>query len=324
MTADPGSRVLLIQLKRVGDVLLCTPLARALRADRIGRRIIFLTEEPNREVLRGNPSIDEILTLPDGMGFAEWRRVLGALRRARVDCVIDCSGTPRSCILARVSGARLRVGFRVRAPRRWAYNRLVVPDRSKYTVDRRLDLVRALDVEDRGVAPELHLDEEDRSEARRLLQAAGYPQDAPLLAVAPTSRKDAKRWPAEGFARVAAWARAELGMEVLLLCGYGEEDQQEEVRRLIPGGARRLPEVPRLRVLAALVETSRVLVANDGGPKHLAVALGLPTVTVFVSTAASSWHPPGDPKHVAVQGRGEIDAEIEEVCRALRSVQRSG
>ncbi|MBD3160946.1 MAG: hypothetical protein GF346_02150, partial [Candidatus Eisenbacteria bacterium] len=170
--------VLLIQLKRIGDVLLCTPLVRALAADRPERRIFFLTEAPNREVLRGNPAIDEIVTLPDPMTTADWRRVRARLRALRPEWTIDCSGTPRSCLLARMSGAPVRVGFRVRLPRRWAYNRVVTPDRSKYTVDRRLDLVRALGVADRGFRPELFLDERDRAEADRLLRAAGFAPDA--------------------------------------------------------------------------------------------------------------------------------------------------
>jgi ADP-heptose:LPS heptosyltransferase len=103
-----------------------------------------------------------------------------------------------------------------------------------------------------------------------------------------------------------------------LLSGPGEEDQEAEVRHRISGEVPRLPEVPRLRVLAALIERSRILLANDGGPKHLAVALGVPTVTVFVSTSPSTWHPPDDPKHVAVQARGDLNAEIASTCEAIR------
>lgn len=320
-TAD--RTVLLIQLKRVGDVLLCTPLVRALRADRADRRILFLTEEPNREVLRGNPAIDAILTIPDPMRPGDWWRIVRRLRAESIDTVIDCSGTPRSCLLTALSGAPTRVGFRVRAPRRFAYNRVVIPDRSKYTVDRRLDLVRSLGIDDRGFDPDLTLDADDRDEAETLLIAAGLPEDANLIAIAPTSRKPEKRWSPEGFARVASWARDRLGLEILLLFGYGEEVQEEEVRTLIEGGARRLPEVPRLRVLAALVERSRLLVANDGGPKHLAVALGVPTVTVFVSTASSSWHPPAADAHLAIAGRGDVVAEAEEVCEAIRRLLAS-
>lgn len=319
MTDSAASRtVLLIQLKRVGDVLLCTPLVRALRADRADRRILFLTEEPNREVLRGNPAIDAILTIPDPMRPDDWWRILRRLRAEPIETVIDCSGTPRSCLLTAVTGAPTRVGFRVRAPRRFAYNRIVIPDRSKYTVDRRLDLVRSLGIDGRGFEPDLVLDADDRDEAETLLLAAGFPENAKLLAVAPTSRKPEKRWSSEGFAQVATWAHEQLKLEILLLGGYGEGDQEQEVRSRIAGGARRLPEVPRLRVLAALIERSRVLVANDGGPKHLAVALGIPTVTVFVSTTPSSWHPPGTDKHVAVSGRDDAAAEAREVCDAIR------
>jgi ADP-heptose:LPS heptosyltransferase len=311
-------RVLVLQLKRVGDVLLCTPLLRALREDAPGRRVAFLTEEPNREVLRGNPSLDAILTVPARMGATEWRDLRRRLREEAFDLAVDCSGTPRSCLVTALTRARERVGFRVRLPRRLAYNRLVVPDRSKYTVDRRLDLLRSIGIPDRGLAPELTLDPEDWAEADRLLAAAGLRGAGPLLAVAPTSRKEAKRWPPEAFAALAARAHQDQGAQILLLRGDAEEDQEEEVRRALGFDAPRLPEVPRLRVLAALIGRSRVLLANDGGPKHLAVALGIPTVTAFVSTAASSWHPPGDPRHVAIEARRAADGGIQEAREALR------
>jgi len=313
-------RVLLVQLKRVGDVLLCTPLIRALRADPAVQRIVFLTEEHNRAVLERNTALNEVLTVPAKMSLGDWLNIQARLRHQALDCVFDLSGTPRSCTLTALSCAPLRVGFRVRAPRRWVYNRTVIPDRSKYTVDRRLDLLREFGIGDRGFESELYLGTEDRREARALLEYAGFQAGGRLLAVAPTSRKKVKRWSADGFARVASWARDELGMEILLLSGYGEEEQAEEVRGAIPGGARRLPQVPPLQVLAALIEGSHVLVANDGGPKHLGVAVGTPTVTLFVSTAASSWHPPNDPRHIAVQARGDLDAEVEEVTRRLRSL----
>lgn len=313
-------RVLVIQLKRVGDVLLCTPLLRALREDQPGRRIAFLTEEPNREVLRGNPRLDAILTIPPRMRAGDWRSLRWRLREEAFDLVVDCSGAPRSCLVTALSRARERVGFRVRLPRRLAYNRLVVPDRSKYTVDRRLDLLRSIGIGDCGFHTEIALDPEDWAEADRMLAGAGIDRLAPLLAIAPTSRKSAKRWSPEAFAQVAARAHRDLGAQVLLLRGEGEEDQEEAVRRSLGFEAPRLPEAPRLRVLAALIGRSRALLANDGGPKHLAVALGIPTVTVFVSTAPSSWHPPGDPRHVAIALSGASGASEAEAFAATQRV----
>ncbi len=107
MTTGPGKRVLLVQLKRIGDVLLCTPLVRALREDNAERRILFLTEEPNREVLRRNPAIDEIITIPDpeNTSLTGWMKFIRMLRRERLNTVIDLSGTPRSCFLTFASGA---------------------------------------------------------------------------------------------------------------------------------------------------------------------------------------------------------------------------
>lgn len=316
----PGSRFLLLQLKRVGDVLLCTPVVRAIREDRPEARITFLTEDHNTEVLRGNPRIDEVIPIPSKMGGRDWISLSRRLREISPGIVIDFSGTPRSCLIAALTRAPVRVGFRVRLPRRLLYNIVEVPDRSKYTVDRRLDLVRAIGIRDSGFRTEIYLDPGDRAEADRLLAAAGFDAARPILAVAPTSRKEGKRWNAEGFASVAMSACEEMGAEVLLLSGEGEEEQEEAVRRILPRAVPRLPETPRLRVLAALIERSRALLANDGGPKHLAVALGVPTVTVFVSTAISSWHPPGEVLHQAVKARDDLNGTIRDAVESLRRV----
>ncbi len=320
----PGSRFLLLQLKRVGDVLLCTPVIRAIREARPEARIAFLTEEHNAEVLLGNPRIDELIPIASAMAVSDWLALRHRLKTEKPGIVIDFSGTPRSCLIAALSGAPVRVGFRVRLPRRLIYNIVEVPDRSKYTVDRRLDLVRAIGIPDRGFATELYLDARDRREADRLLRAAGFVEGQPILAVAPTSRKDAKRWTAEGFASVAMSACEDLGAEILLLAGAGEEEQEEAVRRILPRTVPRLPEIPRLRVLAALIERSNALLANDGGPKHLASALGVPSVTVFVSTAISSWHPPGDPTQIAVDAEENLNATIRRAFEGLRRVWREG
>lgn len=317
MTSQASARVLVVQLRRVGDVLLCTPLLRALRQDWPERRISFLTEAANAPLLSGNPNCDAILTIPPSMGPGDWNRLRKALREERPGIVVDLSGTPRSCIMTALSGAPVRVGFSVRLPRRWVYNIVEIPDRTKYTVDRRLDLLRAIGIQDRGFSTELFLTQDERREAARILESAGFPLDVPILAVAPTSRKEGKRWTAEGFASLLIWAREELQAEILLLRGPGEEAQEDQVRRILPFSVRQLDEVPSLRILAALIQRSRVLLANDGGPKHLAAALGTRSVTVFVSTGPSSWHPPGDPRHSAVVAGEGLTSEIREARNAV-------
>ncbi len=310
---------LLLQLKRVGDVLLCTPMVRAIREEEPSARILFLTEEGNEPILRGNPRCDAILTIPARMGPGDWRTLLDRLRREAPTTAIDFSGTPRSCIITAMSRAPLRVGFRVRAPRRWLYNKVVVPNLATYTVDRRLDLLRAIGIRARGFATEIYLDESDRREAERILSETGFPPGAPIIAIVPTSRRDAKRWAAGGFARAASWARETGGGEILILCGPGEEAEAEEVRRRIPTA--RMPDrVPGLRAAAALIERARILIANDGGLKHIAVALGVPTVTIFVSTGPAGWHPPNEARHAAIVARGDLDREIAEVRDAILRV----
>jgi heptosyltransferase III len=308
---------LILQLKRIGDVLLCTPLLRAIHDHDSAARILFVTETANEPVLLGNPYLKAVITIPARMGIRDWRLLRARLLDERVDVAIDPAGTPRSCAIAALCRAPLRVGFRVRAPRRWIYNRVIIPNLETYTVNRRLDLLRAIGLQDSGLETDLNLDDSDRDAADHVLSLAGFRAGMPIVAIAPTSRKGPKRWFAEGFARVASQAQDMTGGEILLLYGPGEEDQAEEVRRLLPGGCPVLRDAPPLRTAAAMIERAVVLIANDGGLKHLAVALHVPSITIFVSTGPAGWHPPGHPLHSAVLARGDIDAEMAEIRAAL-------
>ena len=87
----------------------------------------------------------------------------------------------------------------------------------------------------------------------------------------------------------------------LILATPGDESAVAELLARTALPMRNSVAVSNLGQLGAVLRRCRVLVGNDGGPKHLAVALEVPTVTIFSPGAARHWTPPDSPLHVALE-----------------------
>ena len=105
-------RILLIQLRQIGDVLLTSPLAKILKELYPKSYIAFLAEKPSYDVLSGNPCIDEVIVLDKIKGdFYSTIESIQKVRSKNFDLVIDTFGNPRSALITFLSGAKYRMGF---------------------------------------------------------------------------------------------------------------------------------------------------------------------------------------------------------------------
>jgi ADP-heptose:LPS heptosyltransferase len=291
-------RLLLMQLKWMGDVLMTTPAIRAARRALPEARIDFVTGVEGAAVLEGNPHLDGVIV---------WRRGLAGLgvaaeiARRRYDAVVDFRSTPRDAWYVLASRARIRIGMRGRGPRNLVYTRLFDwGEGPAYMAARKLQPLRGLGIEP-GEAPDLALElvinQRERDWARELLARHGLlepgPDPAPIVAVSPVTRVHYKQWGPERWAAVADGI-AQSGARVLVTSGPGELAQ---ARAVVEG--MRHPAVydygpTSIRHLAALYERCALWVGNDGGAKHIAVAVGTPTVTAFRHREGAVWTEPGE------------------------------
>ena len=286
----PGvRRLLLMQLKWLGDVLLTTPAIRAARRAFPEAKIDFATGAEGAAILEGNPHLDEVLVWRRGPAGL---RMLWEIARRRYDAVVDFRSTPRDAWYVLASGARIRAGMRGRGPRRLAYNRLFDwSDGPRYMAARKLEPLRALGIEP-GPEPDLALElvvgEADRAWARSILARHGLDGGSPIAAISPVTRVHYKQWGAEKWAAVAD-ALAGAGARVLITSGPGELAQARAVAERMAHPAVYEYGPTTLRQLAALYERCALWAGNDGGAKHIAAAMGVPTVTVFRHHEGEVW-----------------------------------
>ena len=294
-------RVLVVRHRAAGDLLLTTPALRALRAGLPSASIDVLTARGTGALLRGNPDVDRVLEIDRRSLVSQASRYLD-LMRGGYDLVLDMVSNPRSAFMTALTRAPIRVGYDL-AGRRYAYTIRVPreplgPDGPvvRYAPEASLDLVRAIGIAPRGleltlsVAPEAHrtIDEWVR---RSGLGAR------PLVACLPSGTWPTKTWPPERFA--AAMDGLHQDADIVWIWGPGEERLARECRGQMRNPATLAPATG-WQELGALIARCALIVSNDSGPKHLAVALGVPTVTVFGPTHPGAWQPPTGP-HIAIE-----------------------
>jgi ADP-heptose:LPS heptosyltransferase len=291
--------ILVIQLRRLGDVILTLPALEALKKRYPKAKLDFLVEAPGAEAVAGHPAIDETLVY-DAAGAVDALKWARKIRARRYDWVIDFLANPRTALIAALSGAAIKAGP-AHVRRRWAYNRrLVQPKAATYAAREKVLWLESL-----GVAPS------DAPDLPRLFLAKTPARVENVVGLAPASRKETRRWPAERWIELGRLLRERRGCGLKIFWGPGERARAEEVARGVGAGAEIIPETRSIADLARELVQCRVLVSNCAGPKHAAVALGVPTVTVHGSSEPASWTP-NHPDHRFVR-REEL------VCIGCRS-----
>ena len=293
-------RILCIQLRRIGDVLMTTPAVRALRRAYPRAHIAFLTEAPADQVYRHSPHVDEVIVWPRKAGVGERLKAAWALRRRRFDAVLDFFGNPTSAQITRLTGAPTRVGFDFPGRRRAYTHRIRTPEGRRFAAYHKTLLLQPLGAEPDGLLPEIHYGEHEHAYAQRQAAELGIVPGDFVVALSPVSRQPYKVWPAQRFAAVADALAERYGAKILLFWGPGEEDMVDAVRAAMTHSALPGYPVPTLLEMAALLQRCDVYVGNDNGPRHFAVAVGTPTVAVFGRPHPENWTPPDEPRHTAV------------------------
>lgn len=304
MIPETVHRVLVVKIKYIGDVLLCTPVFRGLREAFPEATLTALVASGTEDVLRHHRDVDEVLTV-DRFGAragrqSRWRaedfRLVRRLRERGFDLAIDLTDGDRAAFLTWASGARLRVGFnRERRLRGWAYHRIVpIWSELRHRVEADLDALRTLGLPVRPVAPTLDVPPEAEVAAEQLLARKRVVRDRDLVLIHPGARWWFKAWPPDRFAALADGIEEELGAQIIIAGGPGDVATAEGIR-----GEMRYPAISvagetSILELAAVLKRCRLFVGNDNGPMHVAAAVGTPVVALFGPTNPVEWGPWGD------------------------------
>ena len=283
-------KVLVFQMKRIGDLVLTTPALAALK--QLGARVTLVVDAPCGSLCPAISNVDEVLVYSKkGSNRALWRR----LRERDWDVCLDYTASDRSALMAWFSRTPRRITFawaRKRLLRRLAYHEFVEsPVRLAHTCDHYLDLLHPLGVErDEATAPSLVLPDDAKKNASELVTGD-------YVLIHPGTARMEKYWLTSRWMEVIARLR-ELGMAVVVTSGP-DAFERAHIAEIISGFTQQSvnqPPVksiapPDLLTLAAVVERARMVVSCDTAVVHLAAAFQKPQVALFGPTNPFHWRP---------------------------------
>lgn len=276
-----------------GDVVMATPGLRALRAGRPGAHVAVHVKPALAPLLAGAPWVDELIPLASAdRGAAALVREGVGLRGRRFELGLCLPDSFSSALLMRCAGVDRVVGYDTQG-RRLLLDVAVSPPAGLVPREQHvLGLVAAAGCPARGTRLELFVGEVEERDAARALATAGIGDAEPLALLAPgASYGPAKLWPTDRFA-VVGDALAAAGARVAVIGAAAEAPLAAAVAAAMRAPAALLAGRVDLGASKAIVRRARVLVCNDAGARHVAVAFGVPVVALFgpTSLAKTAWN----------------------------------
>jgi heptosyltransferase-1 len=285
-------RILIVKLSAIGDIIHTLPAAAALRRAYPEAWLAWMVEKAGASLLRGNPDLDELITVDTLAWRANWWMglrhawyVTRHLRRAGFDLCIDFQGLLKSALFAYLSGAPRRLGFprqMCREPLSMLFTNLYGPiiDPTVHVVDQLVELLKPIGVATTERRFTIPLTDADEHFAERVWRELGLRSDVPVIVLYPGAAWETKRWGELNFARLNDALIRRFQVRTLLTWGPGEEPLIQRVVRATAYTPAIAPATTLLQ-LAALIARCRAFVGGDTGPLHLAAAVGTPTVALF-------------------------------------------
>lgn len=302
----PIKRILVIQTAFIGDVILTLPLVQALK-DFFAQSTIDIVVVPrSAEVCSNHPAVSNVIRFDKGgsaKGVGGLIRTARGLRSTGYDVAFVPHRSLRSAVLAFLAGIPLRVGFN-RSAGRFLFTSTVRYDGDVHEIERNLSLLRAYGIETPAtILPRVYPGQAEKDAVDRLIPIERKRPSA-LVAIAPGTVWNTKRWLKERFAELAGMLIAE-GKRVVLVGGEDDAKLCEEIAALV-GPEKVLNTAGRLSLLgsAELLSRCALLVSNDSAPMHLAVAVGTPVVAIFGATVPEFGFSPAGVHDEVVEVRG--------------------
>ncbi len=290
----PPARIIVFRRCCLGDTLMMTPLLAALDTAYPAATITYAVGKWSAAGLTGNPHLDHLLLLPDKPSWRDWVRIIGKVRLGRFDLAVIPERSPLPALALALAGVPQRVGLDS-AGRGFALTRRVPVREIRHETDLALDLAQALGLAATTRRPHYQPTAAAMAQVEQLLMDNQV--QPPIFIIHPGGGSnpgvtmDAKRWPAERFAAVAATLQASYGGTVVIVGAASDRPLVDATQAALPTPAVDLCERLTLPALAALCTHATLYLGNDAGTTHLAEAAGAPVVAIFGPTDPAQYGP---------------------------------
>lgn len=285
------SRILVIAMRYLGDVLLTTPLLHSLKQAYPDARIDVLVYGNTTGMFEGNPDIHRIITTSNRPKIADYWRLFYQIFR-RYDLAIATQTGDRP-FLYTLLAAPLRIAVVPIKSTKGHWKRFFVQHWTEFngnthTVLQHLKLLDALNTKKHfALIPPQY------SDIQQLVKQ--YPfiaSNNDYVVLHPHPQWTYKQWTVDAWVEVGHYLH-ELGLTLVLSCGPAQQelDYVATIQRQLPDGTINLAGQVSLAQLATIIAQAKLYIGPDTGITHLAAATGVPVIALYGPTNPVRWAP---------------------------------
>ena len=320
MSINPKNikNIIILRNDRFGEFLLNIPALRAVKETFSNANIIAVVDPYVRELAQNIAFIDEIIEWArEKHSLIEKLKLIGILKKRRIDLAIMLNPSKEFNILTYLSGIPVRLGY----ARKWGFLLThKIEDKKflglKHEIEYNLELVALIGAQTENKTLSLKTDHDSIS---GLLKEYDITNQDNLIAVHPFTSDPLKQWPINNFIELIK----RLARETKIIMVGGKEDSQK-TGGLFDGltnyGLINLFGKTTLKQLAALLAMCRLLISGDSGPVHLASCVGTPVLAIFRSDmpekSSRRWGPL-TPRSVVIEKPNLADITVDEVFNKI-------
>lgn len=304
-------RILIVNVNWLGDVLLSTPFIRAIRKKYPDAFIGCMVVPRCREILEGNPHIDELIEYDESKGhkgiFGKIQ-FISKIKSFHFDEAYLLHRSLTRTIIVSLAGIKKRIGYTTRKRKLFLSHKVPFLPLFTHKVEYFLNIARNIGADIEETHYDFHILDKDRIFIRNFLATSGLSQEDSFAVIHPGGNWLPKRWPAENFASLSDEIFKIFNIRVVISGGSDDVDLSRFIAKRMTTTPIIAAGILSLKQLGSLLENSKFIVTNDSGPMHIALAVRIPVVALFGPTSARITGPYGPGKYKIV--RKSIECSI--------------
>jgi lipopolysaccharide heptosyltransferase II len=282
-------KILIIRLSSLGDVILTTPVTRALKEQYKDSTVHILTKTEYSRVFYESPFVDDVIEFDSSEhpSLRKLHKFAKTLDKNDYDIIIDLHKNLRSMLIS----------YFMKVPEKLTYKKGIVKrrllasflkirfKRMPHTIDRYLKALRPLGISSPDRLPFMFLSKDDEEFADNFFVRHNVTKDTLKIAVAPGAKNRSKMYPKEKFTNLIDMITGKLDAHVILIGSKNDESVIDYIHSNVAdkGNVSRLT-TGTIKESAAVIERCSKLITNDSGPMHIAVSVGTPVIALFGPT----------------------------------------
>jgi heptosyltransferase-1 len=313
-------KMLIIKPSSLGDIVHALPFLCVIHECFPAAHIDWIVAKGNEGLLEGNPMIRRLWIIDKDSWkkfgsltgtVAEMANIARALRNEKYDVVIDLQGLMRSALMAKATGARMRIGFsEAREGSTIFYTHKVRGGTGIHAVNRYLRIAAAIGCDIGSVRFPMPLVKEPEKITRLRRELGEY------AVIVPGARWQTKRWPCESFGALAAMLR----IRSVIVGNEADRVAAARIAEWSRGNAMSMAGDTDVAGLLCLIRGAKYVITNDSGPMHMAAAYGIPVVAIFGPTNPALTGPYGH-NHMVVKSGIDCSPCRRKKCEDLRCMK---